>query len=86
MSMNSKNLSVLAYSNGFTFWHYKTEDAKDAVVAANYFNDVANIFNVGDLIVASMDIAGTMTTGMFVVTSIASGVVSISSIIPSASV
>ena len=42
--------------------------------------------NVGDLIVASMDIAGTMTTGMFAVTSIASGVVSISSIIPSASV
>ena len=26
MSMNSKNLSVLAYSNGFTLWHYKTED------------------------------------------------------------
>ena len=28
MSMNSKNLSVLAYANGFTLWHYKTEDAK----------------------------------------------------------
>ena len=44
MSMNSKNLSVLAYANGFTLWHYKTEDAKTTVATDGYFNDVANIF------------------------------------------
>ena len=81
MSMNSKNLSVLAYSNGFTLWHYKTEDAKDAVVAANYFNDVANILNVGDMIVTSLDINGTLTTSLFVVASVENGVVSVSDII-----
>ena len=62
MSMNSKNLSVLAYANGFTLWHYKTADAKTTVSTSGYFNDVANIFNVGDLIVASLSINGTMET------------------------
>ena len=81
MSMNSKNLSVLAYSNGFTLWHYKTEDVKTVVSASGYFNDVANIFNVGDMIVASMDMNGTLTTSLFVVSSVDAGVVSVSDII-----
>ena len=80
MSMNSKNLSVLAYANGFTLWHYKTADAKTTVAASGYFNDVANIFNVGDLIVASMAITGTMETKIYVVSSIESGVVAISAV------
>ena len=85
MSMNSKNLSVLAYANGFTLWHYKTDDEKTVVTGQNYFNSVANIFNVGDLIVSSMDIDGTLTTSIFVVSSITSGVVVVSDIISPAS-
>ncbi len=81
MSMNSKNLSVLAYANGFTLWHYKTSDAKTAVSASGYFNDVANIFNVGDLIVASQAITGTMVTTIYVVSSIDSGVVGVSVVV-----
>ena len=81
MSMNSKNLSVLAYSNGFTLWHYKTEDEKSVVATSGYFNDVANIFNVGDMIVASMDVNGSLTTSLFVVASVDAGVVSVSDII-----
>ncbi|MBR1545112.1 MAG: hypothetical protein IJ638_04170 [Alphaproteobacteria bacterium] len=81
MSMNSKNLSVLAYANGFTLWHYKTEDAKATVLVSGYFNDVANIFNVGDLIVVSSSINDTMETNIFVVSGIASGVVSVSNIV-----
>ncbi len=80
MSMNSKNLSVLAYANGFTLWHYKTADAKATVSASGYFNDVANIFNVGDLIVTSMSITGTMETKIYVVSSIESGVVAITAV------
>lgn len=81
MSMNSKNLSVLAYANGFTLWHYKTADAKATVSASGYFNDVANIFNVGDLIVASQSINGTMETTIFVVSSVEAGVVGVSVIV-----
>ena len=81
MSMNSKNLSVLAYANGFTLWHYKTADAKTVVSASGYFNDVANIFNVGDLIVASQSINGTMETTIFVVSSVVAGVVGVSVIV-----
>ncbi|MCR5506873.1 MAG: hypothetical protein K6F04_03435 [bacterium] len=81
MSMNSKNLSVLAYANGFTLWHYKTEDAKSVVSTSGYFNDVANIYNVGDLIVVSSSINGTMETTIFVVSAITAGVVSISSVV-----
>ena len=65
MSMNSKNLSVLAYVNGFTLWHYKTEDAKSAVSASGYFNSVANIFNVGDLIIANQAINGNHEEGFY---------------------
>ena len=58
MSFNSKNLSVLAYSNGFTIWHYK---------GANKFSDefflpVANLFNIGDIVFAT----DTATNLMFV--------------------
>lgn len=69
MSMNSKNLSVLAYANGFTLWHYRTEDSKAAVSVAGYFNPVANIFNVGDVIITSVDIEGNRETVMLTVKS-----------------
>lgn len=77
MSMNSKNLSVLAYANGFTLWHYRTEDTKATVLGDGYFDVVQNIFNVGDLIIASTDVEGERETTMFVVKSVANGVVQI---------
>ena len=80
MSMNSKNLSVLAYANGFTLWHYKTEDVKTTVSADGYFNDVQNIFNVGDAIIASVNIEGEPVTTIFVVKSITNGVVKVSAL------
>lgn len=81
MSMDSKNLSVLAYSNGFTLWHYKTTDAKTVVEASGYFNKVSNIFNVGDVIFASLGQTSTDMT-IYVVSSVESGVVSVSNLIP----
>lgn len=38
MAFNSKNLSVLAYANGFTLWHYATIDAAAVVDSGGYFN------------------------------------------------
>ncbi|MDR3126173.1 MAG: hypothetical protein LBT92_00905 [Rickettsiales bacterium] len=46
--MDSKNLSVLSYSNGFTLWHYKTDDDRAAVMGPGYFSVMAGVFNPGD--------------------------------------
>jgi hypothetical protein len=46
--MDSKNLSVLAYSNGFTLWHYKSDDDRSSVIEPGYFSEMAGIFNPGD--------------------------------------
>ncbi|MDR0367439.1 MAG: hypothetical protein LBH41_02585 [Rickettsiales bacterium] len=51
--MISKNLSVLAYTNGFTMWHYKTGDTTEAVESEGYFSPAASIFNDGDMMFAS---------------------------------
>jgi hypothetical protein len=49
-----RNLSVLAYANGFTLWHYKApKERLDAVAAANYFADAADMLSVGDLVMIS---------------------------------
>jgi hypothetical protein len=48
-----RNLSVLAYANGFTLWHYKAGQARLETVAANYFADAADMLAVGDLIMIS---------------------------------
>ena len=50
MAFQNKNLSVIAYANGFTLWHYVTPDTKATVVASGYFNDIKTLLNVGDII------------------------------------
>ena len=41
MAYNSSNLSALTYANGFTLWHYKTNDTAAVVDTAGYFNNAA---------------------------------------------
>jgi hypothetical protein len=49
-----RNLSVLAYANGFTLWHYKAgKDRLETVTAGNYFADAADMLAVGDLVMIS---------------------------------
>jgi hypothetical protein len=49
-----RNLSVLAYANGFTLWHYKAGKGRlDSVAAGNYFADAADMLSVGDMIMIS---------------------------------
>jgi hypothetical protein len=51
MAFAIRNLSVLAYANGFTLWHYKAgKDRLEAVAAGNYFADAADMLSVGDII------------------------------------
>ena len=55
MSFNSPNLSVLAYANNFTLWHYRVEgnDGRapaDNVISPGYFNNAVDMLRVNDRI------------------------------------
>jgi hypothetical protein len=50
MTLALRNLSVLAYANGFTLWHYKAgKDRLDQVS----FADASDMLGAGDLIMVS---------------------------------
>ncbi len=68
MPFLSKDLSVLAYANNFTLWHYTTPDTAAAVIAANYFNNAASMLRVNDLIITNVNTGGTAATNFYVVT------------------
>ncbi|MDE6481550.1 MAG: hypothetical protein K2L25_01880 [Alphaproteobacteria bacterium] len=51
MAFQNKNLSVIAYANGFTLWHYASEDKMTAISASGYFDSVKTLMNVGDVII-----------------------------------
>ncbi len=66
MAFASKDLSVLAYANNFTLWHYTTPDA--SVITAGYFNSAATMLRVNDLIISNINTGGTPSTVFYVVT------------------
>jgi hypothetical protein len=66
MAFASKDLSVLAYANNFTLWHYTTFDS--AVTGAGYFSPAAGMLRVNDLIIANVDTDGTPVTKFYIVT------------------
>ncbi|MCC7166683.1 MAG: hypothetical protein IT565_03855 [Rhodospirillales bacterium] len=77
MAYQSKNLSVLAYANGFTLWHYTTTDAAATVDSAGYFNSAADMLRVGDIVIANTETGGTMKGGFFLVSANSGGVVDV---------
>ncbi len=66
MAYQPSDLSVLAYANNFTLWHYPTTD--NAVTTTGYFNAAADMLRVNDLIIANVDTDGTPDTTFYVVT------------------
>jgi len=50
MAFQNKNLSVIAYANGFTLWHYKENATLAAITASGYFASVKTLMNTGDII------------------------------------
>ncbi len=52
MAFDPEGLGVLAYCNGFTFWHYRTsEDGVATIKSSGYFNPAADVLRLGDFIV-----------------------------------
>ena len=75
MAYKSSDLSVLAYANNFTLWHYTTVDT--VVTTAGYFNGSADMVRVNDLIIANFNTGTTPTTKFYVVTGNTGSVVTI---------
>jgi len=77
MAFKTKDLSVLAYANGFTLWHYTTPDIATTVDTTGYFNGASDMLRVGDLVLANVATGGTMQAGIFFVNANAAGVVDV---------
>lgn len=75
MAFQSKSLSVLAYANGFTLWHYTTTDLATDVDSDGYFNSGSDMLRIGDMIFANVDSDGTPLAGIFLITANSGGVV-----------
>jgi len=59
MAFTLRNLSVLAYANGFTLWHYKTgPDRLSQAGATGYFADAADLLCPGDMVMLSGEVGG----------------------------
>jgi len=72
MAFQNKNLSVIAYANGFTLWHYKENATLATITASGYFASVKTLMNSGDIIL----INGSDGTSIKVV-AIAAGVITV---------
>ena len=57
-----RQLSVLAYAQGFTLWHYKLGDMAPVtdVRAEGFFNDSIGMLTAGDIIMVSSQLDGTI--------------------------
>ncbi len=51
MAFQNKKLSVIAYANGFTLWHYAADETLEAITTSGYFNNVITLMNTGDIII-----------------------------------
>jgi hypothetical protein len=52
MDFTLRNLSVLAYANGFTLWHYKAA-ACGLVSAPGFFDAASGMLAAGDMMMVS---------------------------------
>ena len=68
MAYLASDLSVLAYANNFTLWHYTTVDDAALITAAGYFDKAADMLRVNDLIIINIDTNGTPSTKFYIVT------------------
>ena len=66
MAFAIRNLSVLAYANGFTHWHYKSKDTLEEIKAPNYMADAGDMLAENDILF----VTGSDGTTMLVVTQV----------------
>jgi hypothetical protein len=61
MAFAVRNLSVLAYANGFTLWHYKAgKDGQMSVAGPGFFASAGDMLSAGDMVMVSAADGGRM--------------------------
>lgn len=75
MAFQNKNLSVIAYANGFTLWHYKANETLTAITTSGYFSSIHTLMNTGDIILINGSNGTTLKS-----ISVSDGVVSVASL------
>ena len=73
MSLNVSNLSVLAYANSFTRWHYTTTDA--SITGTGYCDSACDMLRVSDMIVAAVDTGNEPAVRFYIVVANSGGTV-----------
>lgn len=68
MAFKSSDLSVLAYANNFTLWHYTSVDTALTIEGAGYFNNAVDMLRLNDLLIVNIDTDGTPATDFYIVT------------------
>jgi hypothetical protein len=59
MMFSVRELSVLAYANGFTLWHYKAgADGLPAVTQPGFFDPASDLLANGDMMLVSSPAGG----------------------------
>jgi hypothetical protein len=53
MALSLGDLSVLAYANGFTLWHYKAGKPLHAITEPGFFDSGAEMLATGDMVMVS---------------------------------
>jgi hypothetical protein len=53
MAYNPAQMSALCFANGFTLWHYRTDDTLSAVYSGGYFDRAASMVRIGDMIIVN---------------------------------
>ncbi|MBI1206773.1 MAG: hypothetical protein GC191_05725 [Azospirillum sp.] len=77
MAYAAKNLSVLAYANGFTLWHYTTSETAATIEGAGYFNSAHDMVRPGDMMLANTSTGTTPVGDIYTVSANTGGVVSL---------
>lgn len=75
MAFHPRDLSVLAYANGFTLWHYATPDAHTSVRVAGYFNPASHMMRLGDMVLANTGVGTAPVAGILLVNANSGGVI-----------
>lgn len=78
MAFTATDLSVLAYANNFTLWHYTSADDDTAFETSGYLDNASEMLRVNDLIITNLDTdTGSPITKFYVVTANSGGSVTI---------
>ena len=56
MKYRNLDMSVIAYANGFTLWHYNGKNTPtDVLLKDGFFNPICDLCDVGDIIIITAD-------------------------------